>query len=311
MFTTFSLGRLFGIPLTAHWTLLFLATYLLSVKYRAGGVEAAAMEFLFLVGIFGSILAHEMGHVLMARLYGVKTKSINLSPIGGIAFLDRYPDHPGGKIAVALAGPAVSLVLSVVFWLWAYIGYGPAGLDTPVGTLWFVNTLLLVFNLLPIYPMDGGQVCAALVAKFGGEGRAKKVSLYSGQAGGSAMMAYGLYSGTLSFVLIGLFIFAAVSVEFESPLLNVFRSRKKREQAAREPVQRKRDAERGIDLIFVAFDATGRHYAYAKHWLNVDEEHERDQMMTVMRIEREAERKGGSLEQMSHEDYRRLIAEAA
>src|SRR5690606_20143123 len=119
---------------------------------------------MLVVTVFACIVAHEFGHILVARRYGIETKSINLSPLGGIAFLAKYPETPGARALVALGGPAVSVVLAVAFMGWAAFSYGEYGLFTFAGKLFAVNTLIVLFNMLPIYPMDGGQVLNAAVS---------------------------------------------------------------------------------------------------------------------------------------------------
>lgn len=313
MFNTIRLGRIFGIPITIHWSLLLLAGWYVTSGFNEGGIEMAFSRIGVPVAVFASVLLHELGHVLVARGYGIGTKSINLSPLGGIAFLDRYPEKPGARAAVALGGPAVSLALALVFAVVALSGYEDYGLATPSGTLFLVNAILLIFNMLPIHPMDGGQVMVALVMKVAGNKWADGYAKYSGRAGAFGLFAAGLYLGIFSFMLIGAFLLVVSLFEYGNP----FRSR--RDAAAKAS---KDDAVYGeetsgpvlegeIDVpprgVFVAFDGAGRHFAYAKHWIGSGDED--GQKATIREYAREARSKGGELRFLSIDEYRRTVLE--
>ncbi|HXE72594.1 MAG TPA: site-2 protease family protein, partial [Candidatus Nitrosotenuis sp.] len=113
----------------------------------------------FLAAIFTMVVLHEMGHALVARRYGIRTLDITLLPIGGLARLERPPEEPGQEIRIALAGPAVNLVLAGIFALARQVY--PAEF---LGHLVVINLSLGLFNLLPAFPMDGGRVLRALLA---------------------------------------------------------------------------------------------------------------------------------------------------
>ncbi len=211
MFKSFKIGAILGIPITIHWSLLILAGWLVTSSYRLHGGGDALETLILVIGVFACVVAHEFGHILAARMYGIETRSINLSPLGGIAFLDRYPEKPGGRVLVALAGPAVSVVLAIVFLAWAVFAFEDFGLDTVVGKLFAVTTGIVLFNLLPIYPMDGGHVLSAILTKLGGDQLAAKVSLYTAQVASLVMIAVGAWFSMYSLLLIGGFIFLAVS----------------------------------------------------------------------------------------------------
>jgi len=309
MFKTIRLGALLGIPLTAHWSLPLLAAWFVASAWNAGGPEAAGIAAITIFIMVVSVTAHEFGHVLAARYYGIGTKSINLSPIGGIAFLDRYPGTPGQKAAVALAGPAVSLVLALVFGTWAVMSHSPEkGLGSPVDFMFLANLLLLLFNLLPVYPMDGGQVLDAITAKAFGKPVARKVSSWTGHLGASSMLGLGFYLPNVSLGVIGAFLLAVVSFELGNPVTRAF---------GHDPEASKRksgkESQPGNHGIFVAFDAEGRHFAYAKHWLDCPGD-ELEQQVTVAAYISEAREKGGEVRLLSPVEFREQVlmeAEAA
>src|SRR5690606_25746324 len=126
-----------------------------------GGTGAAVSAVGFIVAIFACVLAHEYGHVLMARRFGIGTRDIILLPIGGVASIERMPDNPTQELLIALAGPAVNVAIAFV--LIAFFGASIGGSQSDpadlqnidfVSRLAFINIVLVVFNLLPAFPMD-------------------------------------------------------------------------------------------------------------------------------------------------------------
>lgn len=166
------LGRLLGIDVYLHVTfLLLLAFVMVSHGFASGSVPAAVGGGLFFVGLFLCVLLHEFGHALAARRYGIGTREITLLPIGGLARLERLPERPSQELVVALAGPAVNLVIAFGIGIGLWLGgHGGAnvlldGSDGGIGErLLVANLFLVAFNLLPAFPMDGGRVLRALLA---------------------------------------------------------------------------------------------------------------------------------------------------
>src|SRR5437016_3943620 len=155
-------GSLAGIALYVHATfLLLLAWVALSDYQRSGSVTSALNGVLFVVAVFGTVVLHELGHALMARRYGIKTRDITLLPIGGVARLERMPREPRQELLVALAGPAVNVVIAGILYLWLRLTGGmPPFIDsatlsagfldrTFLAQLLAVNLWLVLFNLIP------------------------------------------------------------------------------------------------------------------------------------------------------------------
>src|SRR5438270_7919071 len=109
------IGTAFGIGLYVHWT--FLIIPLLAIFSGAGaGLDGIAFTLIFVLGVFGCVILHELGHALMARSFGIGTRDITLLPIGGVARLERMGERPGEEIAIAIAGPLVNVVIAAGLW---------------------------------------------------------------------------------------------------------------------------------------------------------------------------------------------------
>jgi Zn-dependent protease len=191
MLRSFQIGKLFGIPLYVHSTFFLLPAWMLLANLGAG-VGNMLFLMLFLVSVFACVVLHELGHALMARFFGIGTANITLFPIGGVARLQRMSDKPFEEICIALAGPAVTLVLVLLLAPLALAGLllHPAGYaaEPNLGdVLWRMatwlcmsNLWLFLFNLLPCFPMDGGRVLRALLALWKGQLRATEIAVRVG-----------------------------------------------------------------------------------------------------------------------------------
>lgn len=241
----------FNIPVHLHWTfgLIFLLALWISFTN-----SFTAVGTVWLMGYFGAVFAcvllHEYGHALMARRYGVQTQDIILTPIGGIARLERMPEKPAQEFFVAIAGPMVNVVIAIFLFALAallfqgerwelfnwFLGQflstgaedsGMAGAvdENGIPTAWFLyfftlllitNIILVVFNLVPAFPMDGGRILRSLLSMKLGRVRATQIAAWLGQAialififvGVTGMWGFGI---TLS--LIGFFVFITARTE--------------------------------------------------------------------------------------------------
>jgi len=216
---SFSLGRLLGSELRVHVTFFLLLAWVGFAAYSSGGIPAAIENLIFVLALFACVVAHEFGHALMARRYGIKTPDITLLPIGGLARLERMPDQPMQEVWVALAGPAVNIAIWLVL-----VAFGAgmpfetmAQIDTTgpglLNRLAYVNLLLAAFNMIPAFPMDGGRVFRALLCLKMNRVKATKVAAMGGQVVAVAFGFWGLSTGNPILVLIAVFVFVAANSE--------------------------------------------------------------------------------------------------
>lgn len=204
---SWKLGRVAGIDLFLHPSALLM--FFLVSGAMPSGLETLA----FVVALFASIVLHELGHCLMARRYGIETSDITLYVIGGVARLQRMPRSAGPELLIALAGPAVNLAIAVV--LFAMIGLASfAGVPSLLlSMLLSTNLALAVFNLLPIFPMDGGRVLRALLSGWIGRLRATEVAASIGQVVAVVGGLFFLYNGIWQLVVLALFVYMAGGME--------------------------------------------------------------------------------------------------
>ena len=215
---SFGIGRIAGIRVEVHVTfLLFIGWIAISRGLFAGHTAQALSSVLLVLLIFACVLLHELGHALAARRYGIKTRDIILLPIGGLARLQRMPDKPLQEIVVALAGPAVNLLIALA--LRAFV----PGLDRPllemasggglVESLLVVNIAMLGFNLIPAFPMDGGRVLRAVLALWLPYVQATRIASTIGQAIALLFGLLGLFNNNVMLMFVALFVFLAAAEE--------------------------------------------------------------------------------------------------
>lgn len=213
------IGSIAGIKLELHVTfLLFLVWIAVSQGLLTGQIERALRGVLLLLLIFACVVLHELGHAFAARRYGIGTRDIVLLPIGGVARLQRMPDKPSQEIVVAIAGPLVNVAIAFVLWL--ALGARQRLEPLPVSGgdalqwLFYVNVVMVLFNMIPAFPMDGGRVLRALLALKLPYTRATRIASLIGQ--GIALL-FGFigffYSQNPMLIFIALFIFLAAGEE--------------------------------------------------------------------------------------------------
>jgi Zn-dependent protease/predicted transcriptional regulator len=212
-----TIGRIAGIRVEIHVTfLLFVGLIAVQNGLLKGHLDAALMSVLMLLTAFGCVLLHELGHAMMARRFGIRTLDIVLLPIGGIARLERMPERPQQEIAVAVAGPAVNLTIVLVLLLSRVVTWPPDP-DTITRSwpqfLFAVNAIMLLFNLIPAFPMDGGRVLRAALALRLPFDRATRIASIVGQVTAILLGIAGLMLNQITLVLIALFVFIAAGEE--------------------------------------------------------------------------------------------------
>src|SRR5512142_725469 len=217
---SFKVGRILGINVYIHATFLLLLGFVgLEHWLAAHTLEAALNGVLFFGGLFLCVLLHEYGHALAARRFGIATRDITLLPIGGLARLERMPDKPSQELVVAIAGPLVNVVIAVSLFLGLYLSghWQPlSSLTTTSGNLverlLAVNVFLVLFNLLPAFPMDGGSVLRSLLAMRMQYTRATRIAARTGQAMAVLFGFAGLF-GNPMLLLIALFVWIGAGQE--------------------------------------------------------------------------------------------------
>ncbi|MCB9926027.1 MAG: site-2 protease family protein [Planctomycetaceae bacterium] len=210
------MGTLAGVGVYVHWSFWLLPAWIL---FSGGGLAGALGSIFFVFAIFGCVVLHELGHALMARHYGIGTRDITLYPIGGVASLVRMPRRPSQELAIAIAGPAVNVVIAgVLFAVLLVAGIGTQGLVFNVAggsfliNLLAVNVALVVFNMLPAFPMDGGRVLRAFLAMRRPYLRATEIAVRVGQFVAILLGILGLKSGG-TLIFIAIFVYLAAQAE--------------------------------------------------------------------------------------------------
>jgi Zn-dependent protease/predicted transcriptional regulator len=215
---SFSIGRIAGIRVNVHVTFLLFIGWIAATRGLLTGQPAQALSaVLLLVLVFGCVLLHELGHALAARRYGIPTRDITLLPIGGVARLARMPDQPRQEIVVAIAGPLVNVVIAGALFLVSR-GLHHSVTDMVLRgdlleTLLLVNVVMILFNLVPAFPMDGGRVLRALMAMAMPYERATRIASFIGQGIAILFAMAGLVTGQFTLVLIAMFVFLAAAEE--------------------------------------------------------------------------------------------------
>jgi stage IV sporulation protein FB len=216
---SFNIGSIAGTTIRLHVTFLLFLVWIFFATYASGGAEAAWTSLAFMLLLFACVVAHEFGHIFMARHFGVTTPTVTLLPIGGVAQLERIPEEPWQEFLVAVAGPAVNVVIALVLVIVFGASLQPqnlAGVDNSaialIDRLAVVNLFLVLFNMIPAFPMDGGRVLRAALASRLGYVRATEIAAGIGQFVAFALGFLGLF-GNPMLIFIGIFVYLAASSE--------------------------------------------------------------------------------------------------
>ncbi len=218
------LGTFAGIPVRIHWTFGLLLLFVGFTAFTNGLKTSQSIGFIvYILVLFFCVVLHEFGHALTAKKYGVNTRDIVLSPIGGLARLESMPEKPMQELHISIAGPLVNLVIAAVLGLGLLLGTGHLMpewndflFDQPIEFLryiWFMNLALFVFNLIPAFPMDGGRILRSLLTLKMGRVKATRIATTIGRAFAIGFVVFGIFNQQLVLSLIGLFIFMMAGAE--------------------------------------------------------------------------------------------------
>ncbi|WP_224996072.1 site-2 protease family protein [Cesiribacter sp. SM1] len=222
------IGRFAGIKVYIHWTFWIILVWVFYMYYNINQDAGEGLKgVLFILALFACVVLHEYGHALTARKYHINTRRITLYPIGGIASLEAMPEKPGQELMVAAAGPLVNVVIAAI--LWAYLQFSgqmpdfaslqnadPADLqqiDLPFAfNLLVANIILVVFNLIPAFPLDGGRMLRASLAFGMDRTRATRIAATIGQLLAVAFVFFGFFFN-FWLVIIGFFVYLGAGSE--------------------------------------------------------------------------------------------------
>lgn len=214
-----SIGSVNRTAIRLHFTFILFLVWMGASLYLQGGVPAAVSGITFIILLFLCVVLHEFGHILAARHFGIHTPEVVLLPIGGVSRLERIPERPREELIVALAGPAVTLAIAVA--LIAILGGFPDPRDILAAAngrillaqLAYANLGLLIFNLIPAFPMDGGRVLRALLSIRLGHVRGTRISAKAGQIAAIIFGIIGLMTGHVLLVVIAFLVYLAAGAE--------------------------------------------------------------------------------------------------
>jgi Zn-dependent protease/CBS domain-containing protein len=215
------IGSIAGTAIRIHVTFLLLLVFFFYVGWAAAGsINDGVSTVVFVALLFACVLAHEFGHILTARAFGVATPDVTLLPIGGVARLERIPEKPSEEFMIAIAGPLVNVAIAIVL-----LAVTPtqlssahfAAMESPklsmIDRLAAANLFLAAFNMIPAFPMDGGRVLRALLAIKLGHVRATEIAAVVGQWAAFAFGFIGLLSGNFILIFIAFFVYLAAASE--------------------------------------------------------------------------------------------------
>ena len=219
---SWKVARVGGIDIRVHATFLLLLAWWAAMYYGESGPAAALRGTIFTLALFASVVTHELGHALTARRFGVATRNITLLPIGGVASLEEIPDKPKQELAIALAGPIVTALIALALNVGLRVAHQPTALQEDaiakggaakfIAQLMWVNVSLLVFNMLPAFPMDGGRVLRAALALRGDYLHATEVAAKFGRGFAALFAVAGLFYSPF-LLLIAVFVWAGATAE--------------------------------------------------------------------------------------------------
>jgi Zn-dependent protease len=220
-----NIGKVAGTVVRLHITFVLFLAWIFVSNYASSGATIAWNSLLFVVLLFLCVLLHEFGHIFTARAFGVPTPYVTLLPIGGVAQLECIPEEPWEEFLIAIAGPAVNVVIAGALIAFAHANprasaaMGIDDMQIPmVDRLAALNLFLALFNLIPAFPMDGGRVLRAALASRIGFVRATERAASIGQFTAFVLGFIGLFHNPI-LVFVAVFVYLAAASEAHSVAL--------------------------------------------------------------------------------------------
>lgn len=228
------IGTFANIPVKIHWTFVLILIYVASSAASQGSNwSGIIIELCFVLAMFLCVVLHEFGHALTAKRYGITTEDIILLPIGGVARLRNLPEKPIQELVIAVMGPMVNIIIAIILfsYLFSVSGISYLNLENFVDLnfsnwsgflplLMISNLMLVLFNMIPAFPMDGGRVLRAFLAMGLGKLKATKIASIIGQIICVILVISGIYFEAYTLSIIGVFIFFSATQEYRSVALD-------------------------------------------------------------------------------------------
>lgn len=221
MKANFKLGSVSGIKIIVHWTFFFLIAWIVFSELKRGGTtESILFNIALVLGVFACVVLHELGHALTAKRFGINTKKITLLPIGGMASLERIPESPKQELLVTIAGPLVNIIIAIFLYFivpvdeFLQLNFTETfevlmsfRWQNFLFSLFIVNVGLVLFNIIPAFPMDGGRILRALLAMKMNRVNATQIASSIGQFIAAFFLLIGLlYNPFLVFIALVIFL---------------------------------------------------------------------------------------------------------
>lgn len=215
---SFAIAVIGGIPIRIHITFLLLLAWIGLAGAESGKGRSVA-GLLFILLLFVCVVLHELSHAVVARRFGVRTLSITLYPIGGVALLEKSP-RPRQEFWISLAGPVMNLLIAGLLAIGLAVTHSKAGAfqvgqtrTSLIGDLMWANLILGAFNMIPAFPMDGGRVLRSVIAQFTDEVRATEIAAAIGQFLALAFGLFALIQGQFMLLLVAAFVYFGAGQE--------------------------------------------------------------------------------------------------
>jgi Zn-dependent protease len=222
---SFRIARIAGISIDVHFTFIFIVLLGAYQWGRQYGTSGAIFGAILILLLFVCVTLHELGHAFAALRFKIPVRQIVLLPLGGVALLEDSPEKPIQELIIAAAGPLVNVIIAIVLWFVSGSSLqmldgrnllpmnGDLGVNSMITWLIQANISLVIFNLLPAFPLDGGRIFRAFLALFMNFALATKIAVYVGQGLAMLVAGVGLLTGNILLILVAIFIFSGARQE--------------------------------------------------------------------------------------------------